>query len=294
MNKPLSIYIIDDEFPKIPHYVSQSIYQSAIQSEIIEDLILNYRDRWKAIQPLRNLISDMIASKLFKEGSINLLGYSEPEQALKDIDKGHLPDIIIYDWEYNGRKHTESEQWLLEILDKSDATIFVYSHVRDKIPQYLNKTEFDKHSKRFKLFSKGNNSNYIYTTEEFINQYTLSKITPNNDIKIQGKQMEFKSNNYINASSDIILLEKLFGKKELTDRILTLGNTIDENAIENLIEQLNDKIGFDSEKNILYMLDSPILSVRYNCKEELSPINVLKQYGFNTLLSLFEVGVTKI
>lgn len=293
MDKVVKICIVDDEFPKVPKYTD--VYGSVIESEIIKDLVENYSDKWQGIQPLRNLLKGLLLTDAYKKGLLDLLGYSEPPKILDDIDKnGLLPDFIVYDWEYGARKASESESWLLEILKKTEATIYVYSHVRDNIPDFLNKSIFDEYSTRFKLLLKGGENSYIFSSEEFINQSVMSVIGSENTYKLRGNEIVFEKNDYLKNIEEISLLEKILNKDDLLNKVSEKGNLINNENIEIIISELKQKVLFDRDKGVLFMDDSPIFKMKFNANEELTSLNVLKNYGLTALLDLFDVGLTKI
>lgn len=290
----LTLFIIDDEIPKVPKYVSKSVYQQALNTEILFDLSTNFRSKWIGTQPLRELIIDLLESSVFKQDKISIFGYAEPALALNDIDNGIKPDIIVYDWEYNSHAHLQSQNWLIEIFKKCDATAFVYSNVRDSIPPYLNKKLFDEFAPRFQLFSKVSSKNQFFSSEEFILQYILSRVSENNEIKIQGRSVTFQKNGYLNAPKDIQFLEKILGRASLLEKLNDLGNLINDNTIENLLSNINGKILLDEINNVLITEDSPILIKKYNPGRSLTYFEVAKKHGVNKLMNVLELGITKI
>jgi hypothetical protein len=119
-----NIFLLDDEFPKIKEFIDSNIYKKAINSDNLYHLALN--ENWKSLNHLQQLIKDIITSEAFKVGLINLWGYAEPELAIQDIELGNKPDVLIYDWQYGSENNTKSQNWLLEILEKTNSFVFIY------------------------------------------------------------------------------------------------------------------------------------------------------------------------
>src|SRR5665213_1017508 len=127
-----NIFLLDDEFPKIKEFIEAEIYHKAISADNLYHLALN--ENWKSLNHLQQLIKDIITSEAFKGGMINLSGYSDPELALQDIESGSKPDVVIYDWQYGAEiNNTNSQKWLLEILGKTSAFVFVYSLIEQTL-----------------------------------------------------------------------------------------------------------------------------------------------------------------
>ncbi|MBK6989648.1 MAG: hypothetical protein IPH33_16270 [Bacteroidetes bacterium] len=106
---------------------------------------------------------------------------------------------------------TESQSLLLEILNSTQSFVFVYSKVRNEIPQFLNKEIFNPFAKRLQLFLKGSTTHSVFSSEEFILQYILGKITDNVQIKIQGFDV-LLNQMLLKKASDILYLERIVGK----------------------------------------------------------------------------------
>lgn len=290
--KPVNIYILDDEFPKTPEFIAKSVYDSAISSDNIYHLAIT--QNWLGLQPLQQLIKDIINSKPFADGMINLSGFTKPPQALSAIDKGEMPDIVIYDWEYDMPKPKESQDWLLEVLGKTKAFVFVYSKVRDELPPFLNKEIFDKHANRFQLFLKGSSENTIFSSEEFILQYLLSRVSSNYQIKLRGIEINFSSNGYIENPSDILHLENIVGRNFLLDELKDLDFSITQENVEKLIEKANGKLLFDESRGFLITPDSTIFVEQFKPNTEITYIEALKKFGLMKLKEVLEVGLVKI
>lgn len=290
--KPISVYLIDDEFPKTEKFVSDGVYNSAITADNLYHLAIT--EDWKSQHFLQQLIKDIISSKPNNEGMVKLLGFTIPTQALSFVDDGDNPDLIIYDWEYNVPKPGESQEWLLELFAKTQAVVFVYSQVRDTLPEFLNKNVFDAFANRFQLFLKGSSDNYIYSSEEFILQYILSKVSSNYLIKLQGIEVRFSENGYLEGPKDILFLERILGRNFILEQLKDLDFSITQENIEKLLEKSNGRVLFEENKKILVTEDSTLLIRKFNPQQELSYLEVLKRFGLFALKEVVESGYLKV
>jgi hypothetical protein len=289
---PITVFLIDDEFPKTMEFVAAGVYNSGISADNLYHLAIT--EDWKSQFPLQQLIKDLVASESLKDGMIKLIGFTQPSQALSFLGQGQYPSIIIYDWEYGMPNPTESQNLLLELFEKTKAFVFVYSIVRNKIPEFLNKSDFDKFAKRFQLFLKGSSDNYIFSSEEFILQYILSRVSSNFLIKLQGIDIRFSENGYLESPTDILYLEKILGRNLVLEKLKELGFAISQESIEKLFENVNGKLLFDSTNKLLITEDSIILKDKFHPDVELSYSEVLKKYGLLKLRELIEIGYLKV
>lgn len=293
-NDNLILFILDDSIPKVAEYVENSIYDSRISKNDL--LYLLDTAEWKGQHSLKQLSSHILNSEHSKNGKIDVFGFTHPALCLDEIDGGLIPDIIIYDWEYEGESSTKSSDWLTEILNTTENTfVFVYSMVRDEIPAFLNKAEFDKYSHRFQLFLKGDEQSSVFSSEEFILQYILSKITKANRIKIHGFDIEFKENGYLENPSDILYIERILGRlsflKKLEDKTLS---DISDQSIECYFKDMGTKILYDKKRSILVASDYMLLADKIEDSIELSALQVLKRFGLSKIKEIFETGVAKV
>ena len=286
-----NIFILDDEFPTIKEFVDAEIYQKAISADNLYHLALN--ENWKSLNYLQQLIKDIITSDAFKSGMINLSGYSDPELALQDIELGNKPDVVIYDWQYGSEiNHTNSQKWLLEILEKTDAFVFIYSLIEPKLPEFLNKESFGKFWKRFQLFAKGGKNPQSFSPEEFIFQYIISSASKKGRIQIAGIKIEFTSNDYLSNASDILYLQRILGNQYLLDELNKIDFSIDTASVEKI---LNDSEGFlfiNKEKNYLISSDNRLIEdKKLQNLDKISYLNVVKQFSLATLETVLERGI---
>jgi hypothetical protein len=275
MANKITVFILDDNIYKSQEFVEKSIYDSKIDSNLLLQLTDSFE--WKGQHNLQELTSNILKSKHSQSNDIITYGFNHPSICLDEIDKGLKPDVIVFDWEYGSESNKESSNWLREILTAvPTAFIFVYSQVRDAIPPFLNKQEFDKHAKRFQLFLKGDAENAIFTSEEFIFQYILSRVSNSNEIKVQGFKISFNDNGYLKNPTDILHLEKILGRNFLIEKFKNNNFSMTDDSIEQLMENYKGKILFDSNKNLLITPDSKLLIEKFKPKEELSYAELLK------------------
>lgn len=286
-----NIFLLDDEFPKIAEFIEADIYQKAISADNLYHLALN--ENWKSLNHLQQLIKDIITSEAFKGGMINLSGYSDPELALQDIESGSKPDVVIYDWQYGVEiNNTNSQKWLLEILEKSNAFVFVYSLIEPTLPAFLNKESFSKYLDRFQLFSKGGKNPLSFSAEEFIFQYIISSASKTGRIQIDGVKIEFTSNDYLSNASDILYLQRILGNQYLLDQLNKIDFSIDTASVEKLLNDSNGFIFFNKEKGYLISSENRLIEdKKIQNLEEISYLNVVKQYSLKTLETVLERGI---
>ncbi len=288
----ITLFILDDNIPKIPEYVEKSLYDGKLDAVSLAHLVSSAE--WTGHHNLKQLTSDILNSEHSKTGAISTFGFTHPEICLTEIEEGLIPDVIVYDWEYGTETNTERSNWLLEILNLTKDFVFVYSKFRDTIPPYLNKKEFQEHSNRLQLFKKGDISSSIFSSEEFILQYILSQISKTNSIKIQGTQIAFKENGYLDSSSDILFLEKIFGKTVLIENLKKNANIISQKSIEEMLGRIEVKILCDTKRNLLVSPDSSLFVEKYSPEKEMTYLEVLKKFGLQKLIEVLEIGLTKV
>lgn len=292
MPNKLTLFIVDDQIPTIPEFVENSIYNSKLDVGSLQHLIKVAE--WKGQHSLKRLTTDILKSDHSQTGALLTYGFTHPSICLDEIDKGLQPDLIIYDWEYGSESNIESAKLLIEILNLTNAFVFVYSLVRNEIPPFLNKLEFDAFADRFQLFLKGDTNSSIFSSEEFILQYIVSRISKSNVIKIQGITVTFNENGYLDNPSDILHLESIFGRAFLLDRIKTIGFTWSEQNIENMLLSISDKLMLDEKRNLLITSDSTLFISKFNPNLELSFIEAFKRFGLLKIIEALEIGIVKV
>ena len=288
----LTIFIIDDNIPKIPEYVEQSLYGTKINASSLSHLVNNVE--WTGHHNLKQLTFDILNSEHRKNGKLETYAFTHPAICLTEIEAGLLPDVIVYDWEYGTESNKERSDWLIEILKLTNAFVFVYSKFRDEIPPFLNRKEFNDYSNRLQLFLKGDTASSVFSSEEFIIQYILSKITKANNIRVHEVEISFQENRYLDNPSDILFLEKIFGRVVLIENLTKHDNTISQESIEKMISNVKAKLLHDTKRNLLLLPSSTLLIEKYKPEGELTYLETIKNYGLQKLIEVLEIGLVKI
>lgn len=292
-NKTVNIFLLDDEFPTSKEFIENQVYARAISSDELYHLSIS--ENWGALHFLQELIKDIVASAPCKNGLIRLLGFKNPNIALDEIEKKQeIPDVVIFDWEYGMPNPTESQSFLLELLEKTQAFIFVYSKVRNEIPQFLNKSVFNPYAKRLQLFLKGSTSHSIFSSEEFILQYILGKVSNNVSIKIQGFPVEFEPNELLKHASDILYLERIVGKLYLLEELKKIQFNITSYTVENLLNDTHGFVYINKQKGLLVSPDENAIIAKMPQLEQLSYAQVAKDYSIYKLEETLEKGTALI
>jgi hypothetical protein len=291
MNK-ITLFIVDDNIPKSAENINDAIFETPLNKEQL--LVLAEQKDWKSEKSLQKIVSLLSKHSYTKEGLIDFYGFIHPEICLQEIENGINPTIIIYDWEYGDSfSNKKSGELLLEILSESDAFVFVYSGVKGQIPATLNKQIFDQYADRFQLFGKGDSEASIYSSEEFIYQYILNRVTQNNTIKIHDNDVSFKENGYLETPTDILYLEKIFGKSFLIEKLKNIQD-ISDRSIENIFDSIEGEILFDETNGFLISPNEGILVGRFSPQKHLSYLEVLKLYGVKNLEIVLSSGIVKV
>lgn len=291
MNKNISLFIIDDDIPMPLEFIAQSVDQSKITAEQLKTAVTS---QWKGDHNLRKLISDLTDSEAAKLGSLEIFGFRHPELAIQEIGEGLVPDVIIYDWEYGSESYQKSKEWLLDLLQTTNAFIFVYSDNKYKLPPFLNKEEFTEFAPRFQLFLKGNATDYVFSSEDFLYQYILSRINKNTNIKIQSVDVKFESNGYLKEPADILYLESIFGREKLLEEIGKVGNKISEKSIETMVEDIHGELLFNRERGFLVDPNNQAFVETFKPTEKISFQQVLREFGLESLREVCDIGFVRI
>jgi hypothetical protein len=291
-NEIKNIFLLDDEFPKIAEFISRGVYGQAINADDLYHLALY--ENWGSLHYLKELIKDIVTSEPYKQGLINLIGYSNPELALSDIENGVTPHVIIYDWQYGQINDLYSQKWLIELIEKSKAFIFVYSQIGETLPQYLNKKEFNQHSNRFQLFLKGSKTNSIFYSEEFILQFILMEVVESGKLKIHGFNIEFSQNNYLKQASDILYLERIFGRLKLLEEIKKVQFSLNNETIGKILESTNEFLYYSEEKKVLISPDNKSTIDKIQSLQKISFKQVADKFSIQKLEEALERGIALI
>lgn len=290
MKSSINVFIIDDDIPKPPEFTEASVYDKVISSKNLHKLVNSYV--WKGLQPLQNLVRNLFESASFKNRQINISAYIHPEQVFDDIEKGKKPDVVVFDWEYGSNNPIASQNWLIDLLSSTDAFIFVYSHVRDSIPIFLNKRKFDDYSSRFQLFLKGSSNNSIFSSEDFIYQYIIGRIENDPVILIDNKMITINQNGYIKHPTDILFIENIIGFQKLKSKLSNISQLNDE-TIESFLSDYSEMIYTVNEKRMFIMCDAEIFVNKYKPVEKISLKDVLTKIGIIKFKDLVEFGMVK-
>lgn len=296
-NKPINVFLLDDEFPIDDEFRRKGVYNTAISTDDLYHLAVNRE--WNHLIDLQQLIKDLVSSQPCKEGLINLVGFSTPTLALSEIQKGELiPDIVIYDWEYLNAPiySTNSTTWLLEILNKTEAFVFIYSKRRDELPRFLNHTDFIPFSPRFQLLLKGGGINASFTAEELILQYIIGAATNSGKIKIDGIEIEFTSNDYLEKASDILYLQRILGNQYVLDELKNINFSINTAGVEKILNDSHGYLYFLPNKNLLINPEEKSLIQKYgeNNLQKILYLDIIKRYSLYTLEDVLEKGVAPV
>lgn len=290
MRDSAQVFIIDDSLPKLEEFIERRVYEKAIEKTDL--LLLAHKGKWSGEASLRQLIVDLLTHDFVTRGRLEIVAYNHPEICLSELS-GHQPDVLIYDWEY-GDPFKRSSDWLLDILHKTTSFVFVYSAMRDEVPPFLNKTEFDKYANRFQLFAKGNSNNSVFSSEDFIYQYILNLLEDNNVIKIQGIDVSFEASGYLKNPTDILHLESILGRAALLEQISQNDNRISEMTVEKILESAAGKMLLSRDKGLLATTDFPLLFNQVGLAEEVSYVTVLREFGLEKLKEAIETGFAKV
>jgi hypothetical protein len=291
MINPLNVFIIDDEFPRNDEFRRKGVYNSAISKDNLYHLAVN--DNWNHLVDLQQLIIELITSQECEDGLIELYGFSSPTQVLITIEKGLKPDVIIFDWEYtNSMAYSQnSSKWLLEILERSESFIFIYSKLANEIQKQLS-SEIINYVDRIQLFSKGYKVKSSFSSEEFILQYIVNLVSRSGHVKISGVPIKFTSNNYLEKASDILFLQRVLGFQYIIDAMNNIDFTINQASVEKLLNDSELFLFINREKKYLVTHDN-ILLKEQNIKDlpKLSYLEVIKEFSKSALEETIERGV---
>lgn len=283
MTKPTTtVFIIDDEFPKPPEFREKGVYNSAISMENLYHLAVN--SEWQHLSYLQQLIKDIYTSESRMQGYIDLIGFSTPTQAIKEIESGFLPNVVIYDWEYlNSPAYSQnSSDWLLKILLVPNVYVFVYSNLKDQLPKYLNHSNLNTHFSSFQFFAKGGQIPSSYKAEEFIFQHIIGLATDRGEIKINGIKIEFTKNSYLKSASDILYLQRILGSEHVLNELAKIEFRVNELGVEKMLNDSKGYLLFSEKKNIL------LTPSENNNRQELEPLSKL---SYAEVINKFSISI---
>jgi len=291
MKNRIRVFVLDDRLPKLQEFVERSIFNAPISQDNLKYLVQH--GQWTDEPHLKHLLSDVMSHEYATQGFITVSGYTNPEICLRHLSKRHMPHVVVYDWEYDSQTQ-HSGAWLLEILRMTKSFVFVYSGVRNSVPPTLNKKEFDKFAERFQLFEKGESSDSVFTSEEFIYQYILSLVDKINTIHVGGLEVHFEASGYLRTPSDILYLESILGRAELLKQIQENDNEITEKSVERFLASFHGHLLLNRQKRFLITPDSALMISRLKPTDEISYVDALKQFGLVKLKEAIEVGFASV
>lgn len=145
-----SVCFIDDKIP-----VNQFFNDTSIVTDIVIDFLLKRTDtKWD--DPVVKKLCEKLCSEADKWTFSAFTSPAFYENYIED--NVYSPEIIIYDWDYNfGAGSDSSEEYLLNILEKSSTMIFVYSEDPniEEINQIVQKDKFLDYGDRLSVINKG-------------------------------------------------------------------------------------------------------------------------------------------
>ncbi len=279
----ITVFIIDDEFPKPQEFREKGIYNSAISMENLYHLAVN--SEWQHhLSYLQQLIKDIYTSESRVQGYIELVGFSTPTQALKEIELGHTPNVVIYDWEYlNSPAYSQnSSEWLLNILLVPDVFVFVYSNLKAELPKFINHSNLKSHFSSFQLFAKGGQIQSSFNSEEFIFQHIIGLATDRGEIKINGIKIEFTKNKYLQSASDLLYLQRILGSEYVLEELSKIEFRVNELGVEKMLNDSKGYLLFSEKKNIL------LIPSENNNRRDLDPLIKL---SYTEVINRFSLSI---
>lgn len=295
-NNAVNVFIIDDEFPRIPEFRESGVYNSAISMDNLYHLAVN--SEWNHhLGYLQQLIKDLYTNDVRIQGYVNLLGFSTPTQALSEIKAGvNLPQVIIYDWEYlNAPAYTtNSSDWLLEILKATEAFVFIYSNlVNNKeanIAKILNAPLFNSYASHFQVFLKGGQFKSSFSAEEFILQYIIGEATERGEIRINGIKIEFTKNRFLKNASDILYLQRILGNEYVLDELGKIKFRVDELTVQKILNDSGGYLLYNEDKGILINPKSEVTYEELQPLMEMSYSEIIEKFSLEILEDAIERG----
>jgi len=288
-NNPIKVYVIDDKIPKPAKFVNKSIFDKKIEPDILIELL---KDEWTDLPHLKKLLENLVQSDEYINGKINLSAFLDPTFCLNEIEEGDIPDILIYDWEYGTHDYEASSNFLKEILEESpNSFAFVYSHVRGEIPPFLNTEEFAVYAARFQLLAKGNAEDSIFSSEEFIYQTIMNRVSDSFSMNLHGINVDFHENGFLKSASDILYLERLFGRANLIQKIKDCRKIIDESTVKEILDANKGFLYWVEEKKALVSPDENDVSEQLRSMPKMSFSEVASKYSLVALEEALERGI---
>lgn len=151
-----TVCFIDDKIP-VAQYSEYFNDTDIISSSVIKYLLKQKATNWEDV-----VVKNMCEKLLNEPENWSVSAFTSPDFYNNYIkDTIYVPEIVIYDWDYNyGAGSDESEKHLQEILKTSYTMIFVFSgsdHI-DEINEIVSKEEFKKFGDRLSVVDKNENN----------------------------------------------------------------------------------------------------------------------------------------
>ena len=281
----VNVAIVDDQLP-IP--IGKDTH--GLNNAGLAALLSLSLDDWHSQTSLKTLIDKLLSYSPPSGGVLNISGFKHPAIILKEIEsKGYRPDVVVFDWEY--APHFPPESQLLDILSKTGADIFVYSSYFDAIPPELDKSDFDEFAKRIHLLEKGDKHSSVFSSEEYIVQYIMSRFSADNVIFIDKKEVKFMPSEYLKVPSDILYLESAFGTEFLKSALEDIGPEISKESIERLFENITDKLYLSNGNKYILAENNELLSSKYGPLSPISYLEALRSVGIKGIDTVLSSGI---
>lgn len=290
---PIEVFLIDDQIPTIPKFIEANLYKDGfVNQDALTELAA--QDPWTGEHGLWELTNNLVNHPFAANGSISLTGFLSPEFYLNSPEDFPKPQVAIFDWEYKFYLDNSAEGMLLRFLEVTEAFVFVYSSFKAYIPPSLIKEKFDRFANRFQLFEKGNKTNSVFSSEDFIFQYILTLVNKDNTIKIQNTDVKFKANGYLKTPSDIRYLESILGREALLQSIKEVGSSLSNDTVETMIGNTQGVLRIDDSRRFLVASDATTYIERFKATNEISFVDALREFGIVKLHEVLEIGLTRV
>ncbi|HYV93578.1 MAG TPA: hypothetical protein VE978_17520 [Chitinophagales bacterium] len=287
-----NIVIIDDMLPK----TGEGFFKIKDFELINEDYIiktLKENVKWTD-DSLKSLTKMFLSSPYFKEKKIALKWAYHPSFCLSAVKaKTYLPDLIVFDWEYNVMQNLEIIiSNLTELIEESKAFIFIYSNLAQRIPIELFKHKLDKYSNQLQVLKKGG-EDFIFSSEEFIYQYVANLLDNNPTVSTHGNKIHFNKTGKLENTKDILYLESIIGKSKLIKELENIGGVFDEKKISEILDRSPLTVYATKDKKYFFNETSDLKEKEFDGIHQVVLSEAFKILGLKKLKDLLERGIAK-
>ena len=291
MTQSIQVCIIDDQLPKTELGSDDFDYYELIDSVKLMRF-LDPSVSWGDEANLREILRILLSSPYYVDHRIRLAWATHPGICLNAvIHSQYKPDVVVYDWEIVADKHPEVE--LEELLKTTSAFFFVYSNLAAQLPITLYKEKLDDYSNRLQVLRKGDMS-YVYSSEELIYQYLVSRIEKNPRILIGGSEIQFHASGFIKIPSDILYLESVIGREFILERLNGIGNDISDETVEQLLSEYDAMIYLSKDGHWAILNKTGKAQVEYGPLQEVSYADFFRSHGLRKLHEVLDRGIVKV